>query len=52
VLAFEELREDVQDVRQPEFLKSYEKRGEIVQLDESTRKNVVLKLILSDGEEP
>jgi Carboxypeptidase regulatory-like domain len=49
VLAFEELQEDV---RQPGFLKSYEKRGEIVQLDESTRKNVVLKLIPNDGEAP
>jgi carboxypeptidase family protein len=47
VLAFEELQEDV---RQPEFLKSYETHGEIVQLDEGTRKNVVLKLIPSDGE--
>jgi protocatechuate 3,4-dioxygenase beta subunit len=47
VLAFEELQEDV---RQSEFLKSYETHGEIVQLDEGTRKNVVLKLIPSDGE--
>jgi hypothetical protein len=49
VLAFEEMQEDV---RQPEFLKSYERRGEIVQLDEGTRKNVVLKLITSGGEAP
>jgi len=42
VFAFEELQEDV---RQPEFLNSYETRGEIVQLEEGTRKNVVLKLI-------
>jgi len=49
VLAFEELQEDV---RQPGFLKSYEKRGEIVQLDEGTRKSVVLKLITNDGEAP
>lgn len=48
VLAFEELQEDV---HQPDFLKSYATRGEIVQLDESTRKSVVLKLI-PDGEVP
>jgi protocatechuate 3,4-dioxygenase beta subunit len=49
VLAFEELQ---QDVRQPEFLKSYETRGQIVQLDEGTRKSVVLKLIPQDGDAP
>ena len=49
VLAFEELQEDV---RQPEFLKSYGTRGEIVQLDEGTRKNVVLKVIPTEGETP
>jgi protocatechuate 3,4-dioxygenase beta subunit len=47
VFAFDELQEDV---RQPEFLKSYETHGEIVQLDEGTRKSVVLKLIPHDGE--
>lgn len=49
VLAFEELQEDV---RQPDFMKSYGTRGEIVQLDEGTRKSVVLKLIHSGGEVP
>ena len=49
VLAFEELQEDV---RQPDFMESYGTRGEIVQLDEGTRKNVVLKLIPSGGEVP
>ena len=49
VLAFEELQEDV---RQTGFLKSYESRGETVQLDEGTRKNVVLKLISSGAEAP
>lgn len=49
VLAFEELQEDF---RQPEFLKSYEARGEIVQLDKSARKSVVLKLIPSDAQAP
>ncbi len=49
VLAFEELQEDV---RQPDFMKSYGTRGEIVQLDEGTRKSVVLKLIPSGGEVP
>jgi protocatechuate 3,4-dioxygenase beta subunit len=47
VLAFDDLQEDV---RQPEFLRSYETHGEIVQLDEGTRKTVVLKLIPYDGE--
>jgi len=46
VLAFEELQEDI---RQPEFLKSNETRGETVQLDEGTRKTIVLKLIAHDG---
>jgi len=49
VFAFEELQEDV---RQPEFLKSYETRGEIVQVEEGTRKKVVLKLIPLDGDAP
>ena len=49
VLAFDELQEDV---RQDEFLKSYKTRGATVQLDESSRKNVVLKLIPNDGEAP
>jgi protocatechuate 3,4-dioxygenase beta subunit len=47
VFAFDELQEDV---RQPEFSKSYETHVEIVQLDEGTRKSVVLKLIPHDGE--
>jgi len=42
VLAFEELQEDV---RQREFLKTYETRGETLQLDQGTRKSVLLKLI-------
>jgi len=33
-------------------LKSYETRGEIVQVEEGTRKNVVLKLIPQDGDAP
>jgi protocatechuate 3,4-dioxygenase beta subunit len=49
VFAFDELEDDV---RQPAFLMSYETRGEIVQLDEGTRKSVVLKLIPNDGEAP
>jgi uncharacterized protein (DUF2141 family) len=49
VFAFDDLQEDV---RQPAFLKSYETRGEIVQLDEGTRKTVVLKLIPYDGKVP
>jgi hypothetical protein len=49
VFAFEELQEDV---RQPEFLNSYETRGEIVQLEEGARKNVVLKLIPQESDAP
>jgi len=49
VFALEELEEDV---RQPEFLNSYETRGKIVQLEEGTRKKVVLKLIPLDGDAP
>lgn len=49
VFALEELEEDV---RQPEFLNSYETRGKIVQLEEGTRKNVVLKLIPQEGDAP
>jgi hypothetical protein len=49
VLAFDELQEDV---RQPEFLKSYEARGEHVQLDEGARNKIVLKLITADVDAP
>ena len=45
VLAFDELQEDL---RQPEFLKAYETRGEIVQLEAGDRKTVILKLISND----
>jgi hypothetical protein len=49
VLAFDELEEDI---RQPEFLKSYDSRGEHVQLDEGARRNIVVKLMAADGEVP
>ena len=49
VLAFDELQSDVRD---PEFLKSYEGRGEHVQLDEGARTSIVVKLILTDIEGP
>ena len=49
VLAFDDLQEDV---RQPEFLKSYEGRGEDIQLDEGARRSIVLKLIAADVEMP
>jgi len=48
-VCFEELQEDV---RQPEFLKVLRNHGEIVQLDEGTRKNVVLKLIPQEVDAP
>jgi hypothetical protein len=49
VLAFEDLEADV---RQPEFLKTYEGRGEHLQLDEGGRTSIVVKLIATDTEEP
>jgi protocatechuate 3,4-dioxygenase beta subunit len=48
VLAFEELQEDV---RQPEFLKTHEKRGETVELEEGAKKGVVLKLIRAQSQQ-
>jgi protocatechuate 3,4-dioxygenase beta subunit len=47
VFAFEELQEDF---RRPEFLRSYGTRGEVLELDEGSRKNIVLKLIPDDSE--
>jgi len=47
VLAFEDLQEDV---RQPDFLKSYGTHGAMVELEEGTRKSVVLKVIPNDAE--
>jgi protocatechuate 3,4-dioxygenase beta subunit len=47
VLAFDDLEDDV---RQPEFLKSYEGRGEHVQLDEGARTSIVVKLIATENE--
>jgi protocatechuate 3,4-dioxygenase beta subunit len=49
VLAFEELQEDV---RQPDFLKSYGTHGAMAELEEGTRKSVVLKVIPFDAETP
>jgi hypothetical protein len=49
VLAFEEPQPDV---REPEFLKAYEGRGEHVQVDEGARTSIVVKLIAADGEGP
>lgn len=49
VLAFDEPQPDVRD---PEFLKSNEGRGEHVQLDEGARTNIVVKLIPTDIEGP
>jgi len=49
VLAFDELQADIRD---PEFLKSYEDRGEHVQLDEGARTSIVVKLIATEMEGP
>jgi len=48
VLAFDDLEADI---RQSEFLKSYDARGEHVKLDEGSRANIVVKLIASDEDE-
>jgi len=49
VLAFDEPQPDM---REPEFLKAYEGRGEHVQLDEGARTSIVVKRIASDSEGP
>jgi Carboxypeptidase regulatory-like domain len=49
VLGFDELEADIRD---PEFLKSYEGRGEHVQLDEGARTSTVVKIITTDNEGP
>ena len=49
VLAFDELEEDT---HQPEFLETFESSGKQVQLDESARSNITLKLISTDVEAP
>lgn len=48
VLAFDDLEADI---RQPGFLKSYDGRGEHVQLDEGSQTNIVVKLIATDYED-
>ena len=49
VLAFEEMDGNY---RAPEFAKKYEGKGEKVELDEGSKKNVILKLITEEGNEP
>src|SRR5215471_2470094 len=49
VLAFDDLQDDV---RQAEFLKSYQDRGKKVQLDEGARATLVLKVISTDLQGP
>ena len=49
VLGFDELEADVRD---PEFLKSYEGHGDNVQLDAGARASIVVKVITTDIEEP
>jgi len=49
VLAFEELQEDVRDA---DFLKSHEGRGEVVEVDEGSKKSVLLKLIAYEDAAP
>lgn len=49
VLAFEELQEDI---RQPEFAKTYASQAEKVDLDPSSLKSVTVKLIPADSDTP
>jgi hypothetical protein len=49
VLAFEEMEGNY---RASEFAKKYEGKGEKVELDEGSKKSVVLKLITEEGNEP
>jgi protocatechuate 3,4-dioxygenase beta subunit len=49
VLAFDEPQPDMREL---EFLKAYEGRGEHVQLDEGARTSIVVKRIASDSEGP
>jgi Carboxypeptidase regulatory-like domain len=49
VLAFEEMGGNY---RAPEFAKKYEGKGEKVELEEGSKKSVVLKLITEEGNEP
>ena len=49
LLAFEELQEDVRDA---DFLKLHEGRGEVVELDEGSKKSVLLKLIVYEDAVP
>ena len=49
VLAWEEPEENVRD---PEVIKSYQDRGEKVQVEEGTRKNVSVKVIPAAGDLP
>ena len=49
VLAFEELQEDI---RQPEFVKTYGTKGEKVELKEGTRKSVTAKIIPVETDGP
>lgn len=49
VLAFEELQEDM---RQPEFFKTYAGKGEKIELEQGARKNVTAKIIPAETEAP
>lgn len=49
VIAFEELEDDYHD---PDFLKSYEGRGQSVEVKEGERKSVLLKTVPSTDEQP
>jgi hypothetical protein len=49
VLAWEDLEDNYRD---PEFLKSYEGRGQGIRLDEGERKRISVKVISSSVEQP
>jgi hypothetical protein len=49
VLAFEDLEDDYHE---PDFLKSYEGRGQSVEIKEGEQKTVQLKIIPSTDDQP
>lgn len=50
VLAFEDLRAQGDDIRQPEFFKTYRAKAEKIELEEGSRKSVTVKVIPAETE--
>ena len=49
VIAFEDLEDDPHD---PDFIKSYEGRGQNMEIKEGERKTVLLRVVVSTDEQP